>query len=81
MVGMNRLSTDDGVRIVRCLVEGMSIRAACRMTGVAKGTALELLADLGDVCEEFHDRAVQAFAHSASSATRFGRSATPKSAR
>ena len=56
---MNRLSNADRVRIVSCLVEGMSIRATCRITGFAKGTVLKLLADLGTVCGDFHDNAVR----------------------
>ena len=44
---MNRLSTERRVAVVQALVEGNSIRATCRMTGVAKGTVLKLLADLG----------------------------------
>jgi hypothetical protein len=59
MGGMNRLSTEERVRIVQCLVEGMSIQATCRMTGFAKGTVLKLLTDLGAVCDAFHDERVQ----------------------
>jgi len=36
------------------LVEGNSIRSTCRMTGVAKGTVLSLLADLGTACANYH---------------------------
>lgn len=36
------------------LVEGNSIRSTCRMTGVAKGTVLSLLADLGEACRDYH---------------------------
>lgn len=56
---MNRLSNADRARIVSCLVEGNSVRSTCRMTGAAKGTVLKLLADLGKVCMEHHDRTVQ----------------------
>lgn len=38
------------MQVVAALVEGNSIRATCRMTGVAKGTVLKLLADLGAAC-------------------------------
>lgn len=51
---MNRLTTSDRTHIVACLVEGMSVRATCRVTGFAKGTVLGLLADLGAACERFH---------------------------
>ena len=47
---MSRLSTAQRVRVVSALVEGNSIRSTCRMTGIAKGTVLSLLADLGKVC-------------------------------
>jgi IS1 family transposase len=56
---MNFLTTSDRVRIVACLVEGSSIRATCRMTGVAKGTVLKFLAELGDVCMEYHEQHVK----------------------
>lgn len=52
---MNRLSREQRCQIVRALVEGNSIRATCRMTGVAKGTVLKLLADLGPVCAAWED--------------------------
>lgn len=53
---MNKLSTEKRTMIVKALVEGMSIRATCRMTGAAKGTVLKLLVDLGTVCSDFQDR-------------------------
>src|SRR5437870_1089991 len=52
---MNRLSTSERARIVGALVEGMSVRAACRMTGAAKGTVLKLLGDLGEACTAYQD--------------------------
>jgi IS1 family transposase len=51
---MNRLSNPDRTRIVACLVEGNSIRATCRMTGISKPTVLKLLFDLGKVCDAYH---------------------------
>lgn len=56
---MNRLTNADRVRIVACLIEGNSIRSTCRITGFAKGTVLKLLAEIGPVCEAFHDCAVR----------------------
>ena len=52
---MNRLSRKERARAVSALVEGNSVRATCRMTGVAKGTALKLLADLGKTCARYQD--------------------------
>lgn len=52
---MNRLSPQERERIIQALVEGNSIRATCRMTGVAKGTALKLLAEIGPVCDQYQD--------------------------
>ena len=58
MVSMNKLTTSDRVRVISALVEGCSIRATVRMTGVAKNTVAKLLADLGTACLDFHDRNV-----------------------
>jgi IS1 family transposase len=52
---MKRLSTEKREQVVRCLVEGNSIRATVRMTGVAKATVTKLLVDLGDVCAKYQD--------------------------
>jgi IS1 family transposase len=57
---MNRLSTAKRVQVVSALVEGVSINATCRMTGVAKHTVLNLLRDLGCAAGEFHHRNVRA---------------------
>jgi IS1 family transposase len=54
-VSMNKLNTADRVRVVSALVEGCSIRATVRMTGVAKNTIVKLLADLGEACAAYHD--------------------------
>ena len=56
---MNCLSTETRAHVVRCLVEGVSIRATVRITGVAKGTIFKLLADLGKACAEYHDAHVR----------------------
>ena len=50
MVSMNKLSAEKRAQVVGCLVEGMSIRATVRATGVAKNTITKLLVDLGDAC-------------------------------
>lgn len=47
---MNKLSIEKRAQVVGRLVEGMSIRATVRTTGVAKNTITKLLVDLGDAC-------------------------------
>ena len=60
MVSMsNVLSTERRAQVVSCLVEGMSIRATVRVTGVAKNTIVKLLADLGSVCADYQDLALR----------------------
>jgi IS1 family transposase len=59
IVSMNRLSTDQRTAVVRCLVEGNSIRATVRLTGVAKNTVTKLLVDLGAACSEYQDRVLR----------------------
>ena len=56
---MNRLTTAKRVAVVAALVEGNSIRATARMTGVCKPAILKLLSDIGPVCAEYHDRTVR----------------------
>ena len=59
MVSMNRLSSEKRTQIVSCLVEGMSIRATCRMTGASKTTVMKLLGDLGLICSIYMDRTMR----------------------
>lgn len=59
MVIMNALSTAERMQVVKAFVEGNSIRSTCRMTGRSKGAVLKLLAELGEACAEYHDRAVR----------------------
>ena len=59
MVSMNRLSPDKRAQVIRCLVEGNSIRATVRMTGVAKNTVTKLLVDLGTACSVHMDTAMR----------------------
>lgn len=53
---MNRLSNQDRSRVVACLVEGNSIRATVRMTGIAKKTVTRLGVELGEACQRFADK-------------------------
>jgi len=56
---MNRLDTKTRRQIVAALVEGCSIRSICRMTGVAKGTVLKLVRDLGEACSDYQDKTLR----------------------
>src|ERR1035438_4063368 len=56
---MNCLDSQTRARIVHCLIEGCSIRATCRMTGAAKNTVVNLLAQMGEACAEYHDKHVR----------------------
>jgi IS1 family transposase len=59
MVSMNKLDTTTRCRVVAALVEGNSIRATVRMTGVAKNTVQKLLLELGAACSEYQDRTLR----------------------
>jgi IS1 family transposase len=56
---MNVLRTDKRVQIVSALVEGNSLRAIVRMTGVALNTVTKLLVDMGCACAAYHHRYVR----------------------
>src|SRR5205809_7791280 len=56
---MNCLDTEARAKVISCLIEGCSIRATVRMTGVAKNTIVKLLADLGIACAEYHNEHVR----------------------
>lgn len=56
---MRKLSTEKRTAILHALVEGNSINATCRMCGVAKLTVLRLLADVGQLCQDYHDLTVR----------------------
>jgi IS1 family transposase len=56
---MNCLDNTTRAAVVRCLIEGCSVRATVRMTGVSKTTIIKLLADLGAACAAYHDRHVR----------------------
>jgi IS1 family transposase len=58
-IPVNRLSTAKRVQVVFALVEGNSINAIVRMTGVAKHTVLKLIEDIGCACAEYHHRNVR----------------------
>lgn len=53
---MNRLDKAKQMQVVAALVEGNSIRATVRMTGVAKNTIAKLLVELGAACLEYSNK-------------------------
>lgn len=56
---MNQKSTEQRGQIVRCLLEGSSIRSTVRMTGASKNTIVKLQVELGKACMKFHDANVR----------------------
>lgn len=56
---MNRLDPEKRAAVIACLVEGNSIRATVRITGVAKNTVTKLLVDLGTACSVHMDRSMR----------------------
>ena len=56
---MNVLHTTRRAQVIAALVEGSSINATCRMTGVAKHTVLKLLKGLGCACAHCHQTHVR----------------------
>ncbi len=54
---INRLPVERRAQVVNALIEGNSVRSTVRLTGVAKGTILKLLAEVGAACAKYqHDR-------------------------
>jgi transposase-like protein len=56
---MNLLPLAKRAQVLALLVEGNSINATCRITGVAKVTVLRLLADVGAACGEYQDKTLR----------------------
>ncbi|HEV8454249.1 MAG TPA: IS1 family transposase [Gemmatimonadales bacterium] len=56
---MNKMSMERQAAVLRCLCEGNSIRATCRLTGAAKATVQKLLRDVGCHAKNYHDRFVR----------------------
>ena len=56
MASMNVLPTHKRILVLKCLVDGMSIRATTRITGVSKTTVLKLLVDAGTICAAHLDQ-------------------------
>jgi len=56
---MNTLPHEKRCAVIRCLVDGCSIRATTRITGVAKNTIQKLTRDLGKAVWEYHNNVVK----------------------
>jgi IS1 family transposase len=56
---MKKLTIKQQSEVVRCLVEGNSIRSTVRITGFAKNTVIKLLGELGCACAAYHNRTVR----------------------
>ncbi|MGC9966226.1 MAG: IS1 family transposase [Syntrophobacteraceae bacterium] len=52
---MNRLSLKKRTQILKCLVEGNSIRATARICDVVKNTVIKLLVEVGGACMDYQD--------------------------
>lgn len=56
---MNKLKPEKQKQVIASLVEGNSIRATVRMTGVAKNTIVKLLEAVGKACDEYQDKTLR----------------------
>jgi IS1 family transposase len=59
LVGMNKLSRERRVQIVRALVDGSSMRATARIADVSFNAVNKLLIDAGKACDAYHDEHVR----------------------
>lgn len=59
LVSMNQLSPARRAQVIAALVEGNSIRAVVRMTGIAKNTVVKLLIQIGAACAQYQDQALR----------------------
>jgi IS1 family transposase len=56
---MNRLSKERQTQVIKCLCEGLGIRATVRMTGASKNTIVKLLAEVAEVCSAYQDKTLR----------------------
>jgi IS1 family transposase len=56
---MRRITKEQRTNVIASLVEGNSIRATVRMTGVCKDTVIKLVADIGCACAEYQNRTLR----------------------
>jgi hypothetical protein len=53
---MNQLSHEKRCAVIRCLVEGCSIRSTVRITGVSKNAIQRLTIEIGEACLKFQSK-------------------------
>jgi len=53
----NQLDNKKRAQVIAALVEGNSIRATVRMTGISKNTIAKLLLEVGTACAKYQDAA------------------------
>lgn len=53
---MRKLDSETREKVIHCLIEGCSVRATVRITGVAKKTVMRLLYEVGMFCAEYQNR-------------------------
>ncbi len=56
---MNKLNIEKRAMVIRCLMEGNSLRATTRLTGVHRTTCMRLLESLGKACSIYQDKALR----------------------
>ena len=59
---MNTLPRYKKVLILKCLTEGMSIRAVARIADVSRNTVTKLVIDAGKACADYQDRTLRGLA-------------------
>jgi IS1 family transposase len=56
---MNQLTRAERAQVIRCLIEGNSIRSTRRMTGFGRNTITRLLVAVGRACSEYQDKTLR----------------------
>ena len=59
ILNMNKLTVSERARILRLLIEGMSLRAIVRTTDASINTISRLLVQAGEACAAYHDATVR----------------------
>lgn len=58
-LGDMRIDMADAVRVLRMLLEGVSVRAASRLTGIDRNTICDLVLHVGQNCDRFLEKTVR----------------------